>query len=269
MRNKRVGQIWRTTVAIVASVFAVVVASAVPVYADTCATNPDQQTCSSNYGVSETFFGSGGVDTCPTQGGNAYCAKQSAGELTVGNVKGTAYQAQTGFNSDRNQWIGVSIVGSPNVDLGVLDTGATKAGTVQFKVSAYLADGYVVQLNGAAPTYSGHALTAMSGAAASPGTEQFGLNLVANTVASASPSNFGSDPAQDPDYPSLPFGFGTAATGYDTANTFKFASGDVIAQSTQSSSYTVYTISYIANISAVTPAGEYTTAQSIVATGTF
>lgn len=260
---------WRSVAVVTACCCVFAGLAMAPAYAANCATNPDQQTCSNNYGVSETFFGSGGVDTCPTQGGNAYCAKQSAGELTVGNTKGTAYQAQTGFNSERNQWIGVSIVGSPNVDLGVLDTGATKAGTVQFKVSAYLAAGYVVQLNGTAPTYNGHALTAMNGAAANPGTEQFGLNLVANTVASASPSSFGANPAQDPDYPSQPFGFGAAATGYNTTNIFRFNSGDVIAQSTQSTSYTLYTISYIANISAVTPAGEYHAAQTIVATGTF
>lgn len=269
MRNKRVMQIWRAVAVITAGVSALVALSAVPAYADSCATNPDQQTCSNNYGVSESFFGTGGVDTCPTQGGNAYCAKQSAGELTVGNVKGTAYQAQAGFNTDRTEWISASIVGSPNVDLGVLDTGATKTGTAQFKVSAYLASGYAVQLYGAAPTYNGHALTSMNGAAASPGTEQFGVNLVANSVASATPNAFGADPVQDPDYPAQPFGFGAAATGYDTTNVFKFASGDVIAESDQSSGFTVYTLSYIANISSVTPAGEYNTAQTVVATATY
>ncbi len=73
--------------------------------AASCATNPDQQSCSSTYGVSESFFGSGGVDTCPTIGGNEYCAKQSAGELTVGNTKGGQYQAQAGFNTDRTPYI--------------------------------------------------------------------------------------------------------------------------------------------------------------------
>lgn len=73
-----------------------------------CATNPDQQACSSGpvkYGVSETFFGSGGLDTCPTVGSNAYCAKMSAGELTVGNTKGNQFQAQAGFNTDRTPYI--------------------------------------------------------------------------------------------------------------------------------------------------------------------
>lgn len=269
MRNKRELKIWRSIAVLAACVCGFAALGVAPAYATSCATNPSQQTCSTNYGLGETFFGTGGLDTCPTQGGNAYCAKQAAGELTVGNVKGTAYQAQAGFNTDRMEWISASIVGSPNVDLGVLDAGATKTGTAQFKVSAYIASGYVVQLYGAAPTYNGHALTSMNGAAPSPGTEQFGVNLVANSVASATPNAFGADPVQDPDYPSQPFGFGTAATGYDTTNVFKFASGDVIAGSDQSSGFTIYTLSYIANISSVTPAGEYNTAQTVVATATY
>lgn len=231
------------------------------VIAVSCATYPYQQTCSSNYGVSESFFGTGGQDTCPTQGANAYCAKQSAGDLTVGNTKGTLYQAQAGFNTDRLPWISLAVI-DPLVDLGVLSSTVAKSGTAQFKVSAYLSNGYVVQLYGTPPKNSGHALTAMTGTASSVGTEQFGINLVANTA----PSTFGAGPVQAPD---STFGFGTAAAGYNTANTFKFNSGDTIATSTKSSSYTIFTISYLANISAVTPGGVYVGYNSIVATGTY
>lgn len=235
---------------------------AVPhVFATGCSGNPDQQSCSSSYGVSETFFGSGGeLNACSS----SYCAKQSAGELTAGNTSSTNYQAQAGFNTNREPWIGVSIVGSPVADLGVLNVGATKSASVQFKVSSYLSSGYQVQINGTSPTYNGHSLTAMTGTAATPGTEQFGMNLVANT----SPT-VGSDPAQDPNYPAQPFGFGAVSTGYDTPNIFKFNSGDVVANSAQSSSYTLYTISYVANITPITPAGEYNGYQSVVATATF
>ncbi|MCA9327196.1 hypothetical protein KDA14_01585 [Candidatus Saccharibacteria bacterium] len=230
-------------------------------HATSCATNPDQQSCSSSYGVSESFFGSGGeLQACST----SYCSKQSAGELTVGNTSSANYQAQAGFNTDREPWIGVAIVGSPAVDLGVLDVSSTKSGSAQFKVSAYLSDGYVVQINGTSPTNSGHALTPMAGAAVATNTEQFGMNLVANT----SPS-VGADPVQDPNYPAQPFGFGDAETGYDTADIFKFNSGDVIASSAQSTSYTVYTISYVANITSITPGGTYIAQQSVVATATF
>ena len=237
-----------------------------------------QQSSSSNYSVNEVFFGTGSTNTClewAQNAGKTYCAKQSAGELTVGNTSSNNYQAQAGFNTDRTPWISIGIVGSPNVDLGVLAADETKAATAQFRVSAYLSHGYSVQVVGPPPTYGGHTLAAMNNAASSIGTEQFGINLRANSVGTATPSTFGADPAQDPDYPAQPFGFGAANddTGsgqvYDVANQFRYASGDVIAKSAKSSSYTLYTISYIANITGLTPAGEYKTAQSLVATATF
>lgn len=237
-----------------------------------------QQSSSSNYQVNEVFFGTGGSNTClewAQNAGKTYCAKQSAGELTVGNTRGNAYQAQAGFNTDRTPWIGASIVGSNTVNLGVLNPDETHTGTAQFKVSAYLSHGYVVQIVGPSPTNSGRSLATMNNAASTTGTEQFGMNLRANTLSTATPNTFGADPAQDPDYPPQPFGFGAANhdTGsgqiYDVANQFRYASGDIIARSASSSSYTLYTMSYIANISAITPAGEYRANHSIVATATF
>ncbi len=235
--------------------------------AATCATNPDQQSCSTTYGVSETFFGTGGLDTCPTQGANTYCAKQSAGSLTVGNTKGTAYQAQAGFNTDRSPWIEM-VVDVYAVNLGTLTSSTTGTGTAQFHVQSYLSSGYVVQTNGASPTNSGHALvTNATPTASTVGVEQFGINLVSNSSVPGS-----ANPVQDPD---STFSFGTVShnTGnsaiYDVTNQFKYTDGDVIAQSTSSSGTTHYTISYIANISPVTPGGTYTMNQSLVATATF
>lgn len=225
-----------------------------------------QQSQSTQYQVNEVFFGTGGeLNACST----AYCSKQSAGELTVGNTESTNYQAQAGFNTDRTPYIETALVSSGAIDLGVLTPTATQTGTVQFKVKAYLSSGYVVQIVGATPTNGGESLNAMSNTTSQIGTEQFGLNLAANNVATASPTNFGADATQDPDFPADPFGFGTVDTDYDTANTFNYTSGDIIANSVKSSSFTIYTLSYIANISDVTPGGTYYTAQSIVATATF
>jgi hypothetical protein len=98
--------------------------------------------------------------------------------------------------------------------------------------------------------------------ASSAGTEQFGINLKANT----SPTTFGANPSQFPD---SSFGFGFAAPGYDTANLYKYVKNDVIAKSNSSSGRTDYTISYIFNISNVTPAGIYTLNHDLVAIGTF
>jgi hypothetical protein len=96
----------------------------------------------------------------------------------------------------------------------------------------------------------------------SVGTEQFGINLVANTA----PTTFGANPSQAPD---ASFSFGQAAAGYDTPNYFKYVTGDTIAYSNKSSGETDYTISYLFNVSNATPGGQYTLHHVLVATSTF
>jgi hypothetical protein len=217
-----------------------------------------QQSSSSSYQVNEVFFGTGGeLNACS----GSYCSKQSAGELTVGNTKGNQFQAQAGFNTDRTPWLEVDVTKAA-VDLGVISPTSTGSDYASFSVKSYLAQGYVVQITGPAPTNASHEVTRLATpTAVNPGTEQFGLNLRDNTT-----PNIGAEPVQRPD---ATFSFGTYAAGYNTADQFKYAPDDVIAQSTKSSGYTDYTITYIMNVSAVTPGGTYTTDQSLVVTSTF
>ncbi len=221
-----------------------------------------QQSSSSHYSVDEVFFGSGGeLNACSTN----YCSKQSAGEMGSGRSASTNYTAQTGFNTDRAPFIAFNVTGG-STDLGVLSTGSTATATATFSVKTYLAGGYVVQTASDPPTNTLpnspmlHNLT--SATASSAGTEQFGMNLVANT----SPTTFGANPIQVPD---SSFSFGNAAAGYNTANLFKYVKNDTVASSTKSSGETDYTISYIFNISNVTAAGEYQFHHVLVATSTF
>jgi hypothetical protein len=218
-----------------------------------------QQSSSNNYGVSEVNFGSGGdVHVCS----NNYCSKQSAGELTVGNTSSNTYQAQAGFNTNREELLEVSVTGG-GINLGTLDATAVKSGSIGFSIRNYLASGYVVLLAGQAPTSSsGHVITAMSSADISrPGTEQFGVNLRSNT----SPT-VGADPVQVPD---STFSFGAAAAGYNTQNNFKFVSGDTVASSPKSSGETDYTLSVIENITSNTAAGQYAGNLNVIAVSTF
>ncbi len=77
-----------------------------------------------------------------------------------------------------------------------------------------------------------------------PGTEQFGMNLVAN-------SGFGFDPY---------LGTGVALAGYDTPDEFTFAvGGDPVAYTAGPSLTTFYNASFIANITSVSEAGTYAT----------
>ncbi len=218
------------------------------------------QSSSTNYKIEESFFGTGGeLDASSTN----YKAKQSAGELTVGNASSANYQFHAGFNTSDAPVLEFAVNGG-TYDLGILDASITGAVMATFTVRSYLSSGYVVTVNGQPPTVSGgsHALPAMGSlAGSSPGTEQFGINLVDN-----SNPNIGADPAQVPDGT---FGFGGAVSGYDTANLFKFVDGDTIAFSNKSSGQTTYSLSIIANVARETPAGEYGGRLSVQVVPTF
>jgi hypothetical protein len=64
-------------------------------------------------------------------------------------------------------------------------------------------------------------------------------------------------------------GYGEASSGYDTANSFKFSSGDTIAQVDRPSGQTNYVASFIGNIEELTDAGQYLTSLTITATGRY
>ena len=220
------------------------------------------QSSSTNYSVDEAFFGTGGeLNACST----SYCAKQAAGETGIGNTSSTNYSAQAGFNTDRQPSLTFIVSGS-DADLGILSTISTATASGTFSVKSYLSGGYVVQLASDPPTTQGpnaHTLSApATPTASSPGTEQFGMNLAANT----SPITFGADPVQ---VPYSTFSFGTVSPGYNTPNLYKYVKGDTIASSAKSSGQTDYTVSYIYNTASLTPSGEYRFNQILVATGTF
>lgn len=223
-----------------------------------------EQACSTNYAVGQTFFGSGGSldSTCSS----SYCAKQSLGETGQGLTGSANYQARAGFNVEREPYIQF-IVTAASVNLGLLSDTSTATGTASFSVKAYLASGYSVVTASPAPASGTHNLATQSTATAStPGTEQFGINLVKNTTACGAPTNFGADPVQ---VPSASYSYGAAAVGYNSCGLFRYVPNSVIASSSESSGETDFTISYIANISNVTPAGQYSVNQLLVATGTY
>lgn len=228
----------------------------------TCVTG--QQSCSSSYGVGSTFFGSGGSldSTCST----AYCAKQALGETGAGLTSSSSYQAYAGFNVDRQPSLQF-IVTSASVNLGVLSDTSTATGTATFSVEAYLAGGYSVISASQPPKYATYTLHALASPTASAvGTEQFGINLVSNTTACGAPVNFGANPVQ---VPSSAYSYGQVAPGYNSCGLFQYIPNSIIAQSSKSSGVTDYTISYMANITALTPGGVYTMNDELVAVPTY
>lgn len=217
------------------------------------------QSSSASYKVTEVFFGSGGeLNACS----GSFCAKQSAGELTVGQTEGTDFRAQGGFNTNREPYLEFVVDGA-SIDLGTISPTTTKTANATFRVKAYLADGYVITNASDPPKNNSYTMPEINTPRASQaGVEQFGFNLTANT----DPEVFGANPSQDPD---STFGFGQATADYNIPNVYKYNKNDTIAQSTKSSSSTVYTLSYIFNISNVTPGGQYTLRHDMVATATF
>ncbi|MDX2776456.1 hypothetical protein PV379_03760 [Streptomyces caniscabiei] len=218
-----------------------------------------QSLSSPNYIIEEDFVGGGGtVDSSSPN----YRSQDSIGAPAVGDSESANNKTQSGATTTDDPMLEFS-VSTTNLSLGSLLPSLTRTGTSSFSVRNYTSSGYVVQVLGSPPTNGSHALAAMTSPAASAtGTEQFGINLVANS----SPVALGADPAQ---VPNGDFSYGIAASGYDTANAFKYASGDVIARANESSGRTDYTISYIANISNATPGGVYVGTQTLVCTGTY
>jgi hypothetical protein len=142
--------------------------------------------------------------------------------------------------------------------------------TSQMAASTNAGSGYAITINGVTLTSGGNTVTAMSAATTGVhGLSQFGMNLVANTTSTSTPA-VGSNVA--------PVANGTnyrgqALTGYSTADTFKYASGNIIADSAfggaGGTDAQIFTTSYIVNVPGSQPAGTYTTTLTYICTPTY
>lgn len=205
---------------------------------------------SPNFKVTETEFGaSSGDEVCHGQ----YCTRTSIGDM----ASGTSGTATFGSGTPDEPLLEV-IVEAGTSYLGTLTPEQTATKTMLVKVRSYQSNGYLLQIAGKAPNYSGHTLASPSSPVAStPGTEQFGINAVANT----SPSTFGANPVQ---VPSGEFSFGEVEANYNQTNKYMYQNGATVARSLTASGRTDYTISMIINVANSTPAGLYTTDFSAV-----
>lgn len=214
-----------------------------------------QSSDSENYRVTETQFNSGAtLEGCSGE----YCTRSSLGDPASGRSQSSGSTASFGATTDGEPLLEV-IVEPGQSDLGVLDTENTAAKTALVKIRNYLSEGYTLQIIGDPPKYDGYMLSTLSSpTAATPGTEQFGINIAANT----SP-NIGADPVQTP---SDETSFGIVEDDYKTPNLFKYENGGVVAYSNSESGQTDYTISMIVNIANSTPAGNYDSDLSAIVT---
>lgn len=213
------------------------------------------------YMVEEAQVGAVGSDN--DLEGTAYQGRATAGDTAVGSVSGSAYQGVGGFTTTGEPHLEV-YVNSVTIDLGTLSASTPSTTSATFWVRSYLASGYNVYTDGQPPTNeSGNQISPLTGGGtSSPGSSQFGINLTANTA----PTTVGAVPQQVPD---ATYGFGQVDANYNTANTYRYNDNERVAFSNSSSGQTLYTISYLYNITPLQAAGLYVFNQSIVVVPTY
>lgn len=229
---------------------ALFVVASPPLFATT-ATSP-------NFEASETEFGAGAaLNSCSGQ----YCAQASIGAIG-GESSSQNFTASFSTTDDDEEPLLELIIEPGKSNLGKLDIDRTATRTMLLHVNSHNAGGYIVQVTGAPPKYNDYSLaTPIESIASLQGTEQFGINVVANT----SPE-VGANPVMLPDETPLT---GVVLPKYDMPNKFSYVDGDIVARADMQSSKIRYTISMIVNVSGNTPAGHYSGDFSALVTPDF
>lgn len=208
---------------------------------------------SSNYKITSDVIGSFGTKDSST----SFELGDTGGEVGTGDSSSASFNLGAGFwQAVGDDAILIFNVTSNLADLGVLSNSTVRYGTAAFNVATTAQGGYVVEFTGNPLSFESNTINPLSSPGTSnPGTEQFGFNMVANS----SPA-IGLDPYG---------GYGQVSSDYNTANSFKFASGDRIAECSRPSSQTNFTMSFIANIQNSSESGQYSSDLNIVATGRY
>jgi hypothetical protein len=143
-------------------------------------------------------------------------------------------------------------------DMGTLSPTDTLTAQSQMAVGTNASQGFVVTANGP-PMAAGTSVinSPTLPTPSEPGTNQFGINLVENTV-----PQVGGDPEGT-------WANAVPSADYAQANKYKFVSGDVVAYSPNVSLMRKFTVSYILNSNKDLRAGVYTTTITLIASGRF
>jgi hypothetical protein len=148
----------------------------------------------------------------------------------------------------------------------------TAVATSQMAASTNAGSGYVISVNGDTMTSGSNTIPGMAAQGVSvKGLSRFGLNLKANTTASA--ASFPYTSAEVAPAANATNYRGEAAAGYEVVDQFKFVTTDTVAASTNGGAggtdAQIFTASYIVNVSGSQPAGTYTTTLTYICTPTF
>lgn len=192
--------------------------------------------------VESEFGNTSGEETCSDN----YCTQVTVGDDGAANSSTSAAFGTADYSEPMLEMI----VSSGTSSLGTLTTEHVGAKTMSVQIRNYETGGYMLQIIGDTPSYGGHNLTPMTSRGPSePGTEQFGINVVANTTPAV-----GTNPKAQP---SGTEDLGLLTTDYKVANQYKFVSGDTVALTTSNTGGADYIVTMIVNIANNTPAGHY------------
>lgn len=142
------------------------------------------------------------------------------------------------------------------INLGELSKTSANFSTSQFAGATNDPGGYSTYLAGTTLSSGINTIPALTfPGTSSPGTSQFGLNLVANSNPNVGQNRTGG-------------GTATPNTGYGSPNQFKFENG-IIAATPNSTNFNIFTVSYLVNVSNSQKPGIYTTTVTYIATAAF
>ncbi len=170
-----------------------------------------------------------------------------SGSLAVALV--TDPQVDVTANVDESLTLALS---ATSINFGTLTSSATGSGTMTLTVNTNASSGYNITYQATALTHTNatDTIAAYSSAASSAGTEGWGINLKNNAT-----PNVGAEPAS-----TAGSGTPTPAANYNTADTFHIVTSGTttgLASAAGTAQDDVYTVSYVANVSAVTESGDY------------
>jgi len=198
---------------------------------------------STNYNIWLDNFSGGGGDLSSTN----YKIDSSISFEQGAQASSNNFAETIAFSAiDDEPTVGFSIQ-SVNLNFGELSPSSTAYDSHTFSAYTNAKEGYTIKVYGDPLKNDNYTLAEIGSTSAQSqvGTEQFGINLVANTVPIS-----GAEPTG---------GIGVAAANYDTSNYFAYSSGATIAQAASYSYQTDFTTTVIVNIAEDTPAGEYST----------
>ncbi|MEK7113252.1 MAG: hypothetical protein AAB873_00315, partial [Patescibacteria group bacterium] len=186
--------------------------------------------------------------------GTAYCLRIIKSDATNIDTYTVIPQITTASGS---QTLTFSLSAN-SVALGTLSSSAVTSGSHTVTLATNASNGLVLTYSGTTLTSGANTITAISSATTSSvGTEQFGINAKDNATPNVGAECSGSVP------------IAAAATGYATADNFKFVTGETLISSNVAINSTTCTISYISNIAAPTESGSYTTTLTYTVTASF